>query len=189
MRIAVLDIETTGRDPRLGTIVEIGIVMIDLRNQFKTKLFDSVVQDDLFQVKFEAPRLEKCWIFENSDLTISEVLNAPKITEILPKLQRILNKFPVTAYNKQFDFNFLKKQGLHIPMELPCPMIAATPILKIPPRYEMTEYKWPSVQECWDYFFPNSPYYLETHRAYDDAEHEAEIVYRLYEMGAWKPIF
>ncbi|WP_457559548.1 3'-5' exonuclease [Candidatus Harpocratesius sp.] len=188
MRIAVLDIETTGRTPQTGTIVEIGIAMIDLRTHFVTKLFDSLCREPEFEMKFEARMLEDCWIFQNSTLTINDIRNAPKWSEVAPKIQRIMNKFPVTAYNKAFDFSFLKNRGIRIPRELPCPMIAATPVLKLPPRFDGTDYKWPSVEECWEFFFSNDHIYSEIHRAYDDAVHEAEIIYELFKRGAWKPI-
>ena len=188
MQIAVVDIETTGRTPTEGTIVEIGIAMLDLRTHFISKLFDSVVREDTFLKVYEATSIAESWVFQNSNLKLDDVLEAPLWTQVRVKIQRILNHFPVTAYNKDFDFGFLKSRGLKIPRELPCPMKVATPVLKLPPRYNYHDFKYPSVEESWNYFFPNQPY-VEDHRAYDDASHEAEIVYQLYKLGAWKPIF
>jgi DNA polymerase III subunit epsilon len=184
MKIAVLDIETTGRHPNNGTIVELGIVLLDLNTHFKTKLLDSTCRESNFETKYEATNLEQSWVFQNSTLTLNEVRSGPSWEEIAPKIQIILNKFPVTAYNKEFDFGFLRDRKIKIPRELACPMIKATPVLKIPGFYD--KYKWPSVQESWNYFFPKHQDYQETHRAYDDAQHEAEIVFALYQIGAWK---
>ena len=185
MKIAVVDIETTARSPEKGTIVEIGICMLDLESHFTTKLLATTCREQTFQTIFEERQLKNCWVFNNSDLTIDEILTGPSWEETVPKLNRIFEKFPATAYNKQFDLNWLRKHGATIPKELPCPMIAATPVLKLPGRYR--SHKWPSVQEAWDFFFPEKNHYIEQHRAYDDAEHEAEIVYKLYESGDWLP--
>lgn len=185
MRIAVIDIETTGRTPTEGTIIEVGICYLDLETKFITKLLDTTVREKHFETQFDARSLEACWVFKNSDLTTDDIRNGPAWEEKAKDIQRILNKFPVTAYNKSFDFGFFKDRGLLIPRELPCPMIQATPVLKLPGTYE--KYKWPKVQEAWDHFFPDQNFYQETHRAYDDAVHEAEIVYALYQIGAWKP--
>ena len=87
------------------------------------------------------------------------------------------------AYNKEFDFGFLKYRGFKI-QELPCPMIAATNIIKIPPKLPDTLYKWPSVEESWSFYFPETTYF-ELHRAYDDALHEAMIIYEMYTRGHW----
>ena len=185
MRIAVLDIETTARYPQVGTIVEVGICMLDLETGFNSKLLDTVVREADFETKFEGSQLEKCWVFQNSDLTVNMVRNAPKWGDVVPKLERIFQKFPVTAYNKAFDLGFLRNRQVNVPQELPCPMITATPVLKIPGMYD--DYKYPSVEESWRFFFPDKKNYVESHRAYDDAEHEALIVLELYKRKAWKP--
>ena len=65
-------------------------------------------------------------------------------------------------------------------------MHAAAPVLEIPG--ELYEFKFPSVQESWDYFFPSNRDYIQFHRAYDDAYHEAQIVYELDQKSAWKPV-
>ncbi|MHA1888613.1 MAG: hypothetical protein ACTSX0_11335 [Promethearchaeota archaeon] len=98
------------------------------------------------------------------------------------ELQNIFSSYPVTAYNKEFDLGFLKSRGFTFPKESPCPMKAATPVLKLGYSTRYHTYKWPKIQEAWDYLFSDQEYY-EAHRAYDDALHEAQIVYKLYQMG------
>ncbi len=186
MRVAVLDLETTGRKPHLGTIVEVGICLLNLDNGFITPLLNTTVREYNFEEKFEANRISNVWIFQNSDLQIETVRNGPKWEEFAPKIQKILNKFPVTAYNTAFDFGFLKSRGIKIPQPLPCPMVAATPYLKLPGT--IYEYKYPSFQEIWNHFYPQKKDYIETHRACDDAQHEAEIVYELFKRKIWVPI-
>jgi len=175
MKIAVVDIETTGFFNQGGLIVEIGIVELDLETGNVEPLYNSLVLDSKLSINDK-----DSWIFNNSDLLFSEVLMANPLD--LDILQDIFNKYPATAYNKAFDFQFLKDKRLKI-KELPCPMLLSTDVIKLTGRYG--NYKWPSVQEAWNYFFPNSSY-VERHRGFDDAYHEAYIVYELHKLGKFK---
>jgi DNA polymerase-3 subunit epsilon len=56
-------------------------------------------------------------------------------------------------------------------------------VCKIPGNYG--KYKWPKVEEAYDFFFPNNNY-VEKHRGADDAFHEADIVYELHKIGLFK---
>lgn len=182
-KVTVLDIETTGRKPHNGTIVEIGICLLDLDTGEITPIFNSVVRELDFEVCHEAHKVEKSWVFQNSNLTIEEVRKAPLLSEFRDELQIIFDKYPITAYNKAFDFGFLRDRGFKLAQHAQCPMICATSVLKIPGYYG--KYKWPSVQEAWGYFYPEDTHYKELHRAYDDAVHEAKIVYALSQKGYW----
>lgn len=173
-KIAVVDIETTGLSAYNDKIIEIGITELDLLTGETKSLFNHLVKEEGF-----GEQHRESWIFENSNLTYEEVLQAPSLKEFLPELQKIFQKYYCTAYNKQFDFGFLIQRGLKIEFQLPCPMIEATDILKIENYYG---WKWPSVQEAWDFFFPNSDY-EEEHRGYDDAKHEAQIVFKMHQLG------
>jgi DNA polymerase-3 subunit epsilon len=187
MRIAVLDIETTGINPNQGTIIEVGICLLDLETGFISQLLDTTVREKHFETQYGGESLKTCWVFQNTDLTVETIRNGPAWEDVVGKIQTILNKFPITAFNKVFDLGFFKDRGLLIPHELPCPMIQATPVLKLPSEYKKKKWKWPKVQEAWDHFFPDQNTYKEIHRAYDDAMHEAEIILALYKIGAWKP--
>ncbi|MBD3350950.1 MAG: hypothetical protein GF364_05635, partial [Candidatus Lokiarchaeota archaeon] len=179
-KIVVVDIETSAKKPNLGYIVEIGICELDLSTENCTELFNSLVKEAGFNGS-----CKDAWIFQNSDLTFEEVMQAPSFNSLKPELQKIFSVYPATAYNKQFDFNWLRSRGLKI-KEVPCPMKVATPILKLPPKYDwQTDYKWPNVEEAYSYFYNEIPY-KELHRAYDDAVHEAQIVLALYKQGFWK---
>ena len=173
MKILVLDIETTGFFPK-GKIVEIGIVSLDLDNGNIEEIFSSLLRE-------EGEIKKGAWIFENSDLTLEEVLAAPPAHEVFAEVQDIIRDIGVTAYNKSFDFTFLKDRGLII-KELPCPMLLATPVCKI---RNSRGYKRPKVQEAFDFFFPEIEY-VEKHRGLDDARHEAMIVWKLWELGVFE---
>jgi len=175
--IGIVDIETTGFFDKGGLIVEIGIVSLDIDTGEVLPVFSSVVKEEGFSERHLAEPYG--WIFQNSDLTYDEVINSPNLEDLLPQIQEICDSFEygLTAFNKKFDFTYLKDRGLSF-KELSCIMLRATPIVNLPPNFGYTEPKWPTVEEAWAYFFPDRPY-EEKHRALDDALHEAEIAYQI----------
>jgi DNA polymerase-3 subunit epsilon len=183
-KILILDIETTGFLNQGGSIVEIGIVELCLETGITTIIFESLLKENILTAKHREEPMG--WIFRNSDLTPEAVRNAPPAEEVFVQVQDILNQYPLgcTAYNKSFDFGFLKDRGIQI-NELPCPMLLATDICQLPNQNGYDNYKWPSVEEAWNHFFPSTPYF-ELHRGADDAKHEALIVYELYKRGVFK---
>ncbi|MDP8315784.1 MAG: 3'-5' exonuclease [Candidatus Celaenobacter antarcticus] len=117
-KILSLDIETTGFFGQGGSIIEIGIVDLDLDTGEITEVFDSLLREErLTEEHGEKPF---GWIFQNSDLTLEEVMDAPLANEVFSKVQEVLDQYPLgcTAFNKKFDFGFLKDRGLKI-KELP----------------------------------------------------------------------
>lgn len=180
--IFVIDIETTSVDKNNGSIVEIGIVSLDLNTGDTSIIFDSLVLE-----KSLKRTDSNAWIFNNSNLKISDVFNAPKLGDVLPEIQRKIDSFSLggTAYNNVFDFGWMENRGIKFPTKLPCPMKLATPILKLQKNGGGHGYKWPNVEEAWKYYFPDTPY-IEAHRGADDAVHEAKIVYEMYLLGEFK---
>ncbi len=177
--ILVIDIETTGFLNQSGKIVEIGIVKLDLDTGNIIPAYNSLIKEPGFNINHTKGQLG--WIFKNSDLTYDEVDNAPDLESQRNTIQDLFNQFQATAYNKAFDFDFLKNRGFIIE-ELPCPMLISTPILKLPSLNGYNSHKWPKVEEAWEYFFGKTGY-IEAHRGLDDAKHEAKIVHELYKMG------
>lgn len=183
-KILVLDIETTGFLNQGGSIVEIGIVELDLETGEIEILFDSLCREEILTAKHREEPFG--WIFRNSDLTPEAVRSAPPAIEVFDQVQALLNSYPLgcTAFNKAFDFGYLKDRGIQI-NELPCPMILATDVCKLPNQNGFSGYKWPKVEEAFAHLFPDWEY-TEKHRGADDAYHEAMIVYKLYTMGVFK---
>ena len=177
MKIAIIDLETTGFLNEGGLIVEVGIVELDLNTGEKKIIYDELVREPFYNEKHK-----DSWIFSNSNLKHEDIMNANPLN--LREIQDILTIYPVTAYNKEFDLDFLRSRGLEIYSELSCPMRVATQICKIP-HPTGYGYKWPKVQEAWEFLFGKTGY-LEAHRGADDALHEAEIVYKLYKMGEFR---
>jgi len=182
-KILIVDIETTGFIDRGGKIVEVGIVELDLETGNKKILFDKVTHEKGITLQ----EVKNSWIINNSDLTIDDVRYSKRLDLLKKEIQEIINSYPdgVTAYNNKFDFDFLESRGIRFPKKLACPMILSTDILKIPSPRKFSNYKWPSVEEAYDFFFKGNDY-VEKHRGADDAFHEADIVYELYKRGIFK---
>jgi len=173
--IAIVDIETTDLKPDNGLIVEIGIVELNLKTGGTKVLFDSLIKEPGFDEKSRYS-----WIFSNSDLKFDDVLIAPNLIGLKQDIQKILNQYHLTAYNKAFDFEFLTAKGFSIKKEVADIMETAKNVCKIiKPNGEL---KCPKFQEAWNYFFPNK-FYIEKHRALDDALHEALVLFEMYQRG------
>lgn len=179
-KILIIDLETTGFNPADAEIVEIGIVSLDLETGEKEILFDKIIKPE----KLSNEKIKDSWIVRNGYMKAEEIINSNPISDYADEVQTIFDSYKngLTAYNNSFDFGFLNFQGFGY-RKLACPMIISTKICKIPGRHG--GYKWPSVQEAYDYFFPGNQY-EEKHRGADDAFHEADIVYKLYQMGLFK---
>jgi len=184
--IIVVDIETTGFLNDGGKIVEIGIVKLNLATGELSPAYNSLVREEGFGPQHTFGRFG--WIFNHSDLSYEEVEAAPSLEEQRAEIQTLFDQYYATAYNKTFDFEFLRDRGFEI-KELPCPMKLATPLCQLPSQRGNKNYKWPTVEEAWTHFFGEEQRYEEAHRGLDDAEHEARIVYRLFEMGHFKVPF
>lgn len=177
--IAIIDLETTGFLNEGGKIVEVGIAGLDLDNSKVLKLYHSVCKEPGMTIKDR-----NAWIFNNSDLTVEEVRGSPLFEDIKGDIQSIINSCKgITAFNRKFDVDFLRDRGIVIEQLVDCPMLVATDVLKITSTKKWAKgYKWPTVEECWDFFFPDKPY-TEKHRGLDDAIHEAAIVYAMWKKG------
>lgn len=174
MKIAIIDIETTGFNPQTDCIVEIGIVELCLETGQKRVLYDKVVKE-----KHYSATHANSWIYSNSTLTHEKVNSAQEFD--LDEVQKILSDYKVTAYNKKFDFSFLSYRGLEFE-ELDCPMVIAAPVCKIPGNYG---HKWPTLSEAYNVLIGDG-YYIEEHRGILDAMVGAEIVHKLYQLGHFK---
>ena len=172
--VIVLDIETTGLLPEVDMICEVGLCFLNLESGDIKPIFNTICQEENKRFRHNS------WIFRNSDLKYVDVINAPYLEVFREELQGIFNlDYPCTAYNQEFDFGFLEFRDFRINQKFWDPMLKLTPILKIQNYSYYARYKWPSVWEAHNYFFPNERY-IETHRALDDAIHEAKIIYETY---------
>lgn len=180
-QILILDIETTGFLQKGGKIVEIGIVELNLENGEKTILFDEVCHE----IGITIEEVQNSWIVSNSDLNTKMIKYSGTLDSKQKRIQKILDDYPLgaTAFNNEFDFGFMEDRGFVFPKKLPCPMKISTNICKLPNA--RGGYKWPKVEEAHKHFFGDVGY-VEKHRGADDAFHEADIVFKLYQDGVFK---
>lgn len=183
MKILILDIETTGFLNQGGKIVEVGIVELDLTDGSRKIIFNEVCHE----AGITLAEIQDSWIVKNSDLSIEAVKYSGSLESKKPRIQKILNDYPLgaTAFNNAFDFGFLESRNIVFPKKLPCPMKLSTDICKLPNNNSFGGYKWPKVEEAHKHFFGDVGY-VEAHRGADDAYYEAEIVYKLYKLGVFK---
>lgn len=175
--IAIIDLETTGDNFYSDSIIEIGICKLNLNTGEIKPLFDKICCEKGKDISSDA------WIFNHSNLDYYDVVNAPDISKYRREVQHILNMYPVTSYPQNFDFTFLTNRGFKIRKKFWDPMKKLQYLLKIP--HYNGDYKWPSIQEAWNYFFPESDY-TPNHRALDDAIHEAQIIFAYYKENKKK---
>jgi len=190
-KILVADIETTGFLWQEGSIVEIGIVELNLNTGDCEIIFESLCKEEILNSKHRKSPLG--WIFDNSTLTVEDVRKAPRFEDIKESVQDIISgcKLGCTAFNRSFDIDFLKSRDIKFHLLQPCPMQLCINILKLDPTEKMKKwkmnikYKTPNAEEAYNFFFPGENY-VEMHRAPDDAWHEAKVVYELYKKGVFK---
>jgi DNA polymerase III subunit epsilon len=181
MKIGVIDIETSDFFDKGGSILEVGIVIVDTEKKTLNKAFNSLCKEPSFGEKDR-----DAWVFSNSNLTYDMIDQCKQsFDDIRDEIQAIINVCDyVTAYNKAFDFEFLRDRGVEIANECACLMLEAAQICKIPKPYHWRKntpddpYKWPSVNECWKKVFPHIAY-DEKHRALDDSIHEGLLCYQM----------
>ena len=188
-KIAVVDIETNGLDPMVDSIFQVGIVLLDIETGAREKILDITCKESNRKISKDA------WVFKNSRLKYEDVVEAKEFKEFKDQLQKVFDEFPATAYNSRFDFGFLESRGIKIKKKFADPMLILTPILKLPfpPKKESAfkkthykpkpenEYEFPTVPESWNYLFPSQPI-VEPHIAVEDADLEAQILFKLKEI-------
>ena len=179
--ILIIDIETTGFQGQGGKIVEIGIVSLELETGRTEILWDEVTHEK----GITKEEVEKSWIVANSDLTPDMIRHSKRLDLQMPEIQKIINDYPLgaTAYNRNFDFNFMEDRGFVFGIKLPDPMLLSTDVLKLPGNYG--KFKWPKVEEAYDYFVGDKGW-VEKHRGAADAFDEAKIVHELYIRDIFK---
>jgi len=181
MKIGVIDIETTHFFDKGGSILEVGIVIIDTDKNTLNKAFSSLCKEKSFSEKDK-----DAWIFQNSDLTYDEIDKCDiSFDDIKDEVQSKIAECDImTAYNKAFDFEFLQDRGIRIDNAGKCIMLEATKICKIPKNPYWAKknpddpWKWANCEEAWEFMFPSIAY-IEKHRALDDCIHEALICHRM----------
>ena len=186
--IYVLDTETTGlRGHPYDHVVDIAICRVSLRDGNVESVFSSVVGHD---ISTWDQTTRKAWIFENTDLSLDMVSDAPPIETIVENVRKLLCNQYVTSFNVDFDFRkflFQPPWNLEHAIELtPCIMKASMPICAIPGTYD--KYKYPKLKEAYEMIVPGDPAGIEgnqTHRALSDTIMASHILIALDRAGKY----
>jgi DNA polymerase-3 subunit epsilon/ATP-dependent DNA helicase DinG len=99
--LVVLDIETTGLDPRRDAIIEIGAV----------RFRGSRVEDEWSEL-VNPGRPVPHFITQLTGITDEMVAGAPRISEVLPALEGFVGDHPILGHRVAFDLGFMRQQGL-----------------------------------------------------------------------------
>lgn len=97
-----IDLETTGLNPKLDKIIEIGAI----------KIIDGK-KVDTFSAYINPGRKLEERITELTGITQKQVDEAEDITQVLPKLLEFLGDFTLLGHRILFDYSFLKKAAVN----------------------------------------------------------------------------
>lgn len=186
--IYVLDTETTGlKGYPYDHVVDVAVCRVSLQDGKVEEVLSTVVGHDI-SIWDQATR--NAWIFQNTDLTLEMVSDAPPAAQVAADLRRLLQGRYVTSFNVDFDF---KKFLFHPPWDLephinltPCIMKRSMPICAIPGTYD--KYKFPRLQEAYDMIVEGDPAGIEghqSHRALSDAVMASHVLIQLDRMGEY----
>lgn len=162
-----IDFETTGKNPSLCSIIEIGMArMVDGK---VTEYFDTFVNPGI-PIPPDASRVNH--IFD------ADVKDAPRIEEVLPQVMEFIGDVPLIAHNgNEYDYlilaRVLKNTGMSIKSKLIDTLQIAND-LHIPGRHNLSDL-------CTYFHIP----LLNAHRAYADCIATAKLYAALvrYEEG------
>ncbi|MCL2143185.1 MAG: 3'-5' exonuclease [Methanomassiliicoccaceae archaeon] len=186
--VYVIDTETTGLDgaPK-DKVVDIAVCKVILGNDAVEDVYSSVVGHDVSEW---GSGLKRAWIFENTDLTVEMVSEAPSEAQVVSDVRGILNGRNVTSFNFQFDFDkFLYREPWSLrPFVIPfkCIMMAAKDVCKIPGMYD--DYKYPRLDEAYKMIVKGDPADIrgeQAHRALSDAQMASYILLELHRTGRY----
>lgn len=155
-----IDLETTGLNPKLDKIIEIGAIKV-IEGE-KTDTFSAYVNP--------GRKLEER-IVELTGITQEQVDKAEEITSVLPGLLDFLEDLPLLGHRILFDYSFLKKAAVNQKLNFEKQGIDTLRIARcFLPQLEKRSLEY----LCKYYQIPHV-----AHRAYRDAEATSELYQRL----------
>lgn len=158
-----IDLETTGLNPKLDKITEIGAV----------KVVDGKVTDTFSTLVNPGRKLEER-IVELTGIQDADLEQAPYIDEVFPKLLDFLEDYPLLGHSVLFDYSFLKKAAVDRKLTFEKKAIDT---LKIARKY-LAELEHRSLDYLCEYY--KIPHHA--HRALADAEATSILYQKLAEL-------
>lgn len=167
-----IDLETTGLNPKLDKITEIGAI----------KVVEGKVADTFSTLVNPGRKLEQR-IVELTGIRDEDLEKAPYIDEVLPGLMEFLGDLPLLGHSVLFDFSFLKKAAVDRKLSFEK---SAIDTLKIARKY-LADLEHRSLDYLCEYY--QIPHHA--HRALADAEATHMLFRRLTELFYQKeePLF
>lgn len=190
--IYVLDTETTGLEgaPK-DLVVDIGICRVSLSDGTVEDAYSSVIGYDTSEWD---DYLKNAWIFENTDMTLDMVEEAPPAHLVVDEVRRILRRKAVTSYNTEYDFGkFLYEEPWNMRgwfVECSDIMKAATDVCRIPSEYYGRAYRYPKLDVAYAKIVDGDPAGIngkQDHRALSDARMASYVMLALHGSGQYRP--
>ncbi|MGQ9856391.1 MAG: PolC-type DNA polymerase III [Fervidobacterium sp.] len=166
----VLDLETTGLNPRLDEIMEIGAVKTangQIIDEFHTFVKPSKLKEKSLQI---------------TGITEDMLENAPDISQVIDRLSEFLNGAVIVAHNADFDIGFLKNTFSKFHRQFNPPYIDTLRLSQALLRSKLKSF---SLDKLVDYFELGK---FQHHRALDDARVTAKVFWKLVELLKKKSI-
>lgn len=114
MRISIIDLETTGLNPQVDEILEIGLVQFYMGNENNIETWDTKVRPDLPSfISEEAKRV--------NGYNDKEWKDAASLSQSMLELKRRTNETILMSYNISFDNAFLQHAYMRTDMQDPIP--------------------------------------------------------------------
>jgi DNA polymerase-3 subunit epsilon/ATP-dependent DNA helicase DinG len=157
--LVALDLETTGFDPRLDAIIEVGLV----------RMRDGVILEEL-GLLVNPGRSIPAAVMQLTGIRTEDVVGKPTIEKVLPDLRVFIGDRPIIGHNVSFDVGFLQQQGLgQSNLHVDTYELAAF-LLPRTPRYALG-----NLASVFDLPLAHA------HRALDDARATALLYWQLWE--------
>lgn len=101
-RYVALDIETTGLNPAVDRIIEVGMARVEygqITQKYSTLVYPGISVSER--------------ITELTGIHNEELAGKPRIEEIIGDITRFIGDWPILGHNVTFDFSFLKRAAVN----------------------------------------------------------------------------
>ncbi len=129
----VLDIESTGVDPKRDDIIELSAVKLNDKGEI-IDILDTLVATKQLPLR---PLVTALTGIKDEDLD-----GQPTLEEILPKVESFVRDLPIVGHNISFDVEFLHAKGLALKGDLLDTLELAQTILPKQPSYSLEGLSW-----------------------------------------------
>ena len=171
--------------------MDIGITKVSLSKGTVTDVYSSVVGYDVDEWN---DYRRNAWIFENTDLTLDMVAEATPLPDVIRKVEKILDRQCVTAYNIDYDmgkFLYMEPWSLKNKFyECEDIMEAATKVCKLPSEYYGRQYRYPKLDVAYSMIVEGDPAGIngvQDHRALSDARMASYLMIAMWKRQEYRP--